>query len=127
PGCGLAVHSGEPVITPDALASERWNTWRWLPGKFHFRGTWSSPLKAKGGHVLGTLAMYCKDERHATARDRAFCSVIAKAGAIIVSRHQQAQERERAEAALRDAGRRKDEFLAVLAHELRNPLAPIRN
>lgn len=26
-----------------------------------------------------------------------------------------------------DAGRRKDEFLATLAHELRNPLAPIRN
>jgi PAS domain S-box-containing protein len=28
---------------------------------------------------------------------------------------------------LRDADRRKDEFLAILAHELRNPLAPIRN
>jgi signal transduction histidine kinase len=33
----------------------------------------------------------------------------------------------RANAALRDADRRKDEFLATLAHELRNPLAPIRN
>jgi CheY-like chemotaxis protein len=32
----------------------------------------------------------------------------------------------RAEAALRDTDRRKDEFLAMLAHELRNPLAPIR-
>ena len=36
-------------------------------------------------------------------------------------------ERRRAEEALKDVNRRKDEFLAMLAHELRNPLAPIRN
>ena len=36
-------------------------------------------------------------------------------------------EHRRMEQALRDADRRKDEFLAILAHELRNPLAPIRN
>lgn len=36
-------------------------------------------------------------------------------------------ELKRMEEALRQADRRKDEFLAMLAHELRNPLAPIRN
>jgi two-component system CheB/CheR fusion protein len=35
-------------------------------------------------------------------------------------------ERRLAEEALREADRRKDEFLAILAHELRNPLAPMR-
>ncbi len=45
--------------------------------------------------------------------------------AVIVSRD--ITERKRAETALRDADRRKDEFLAMLAHELRNPLAAISN
>ncbi|MCZ2497442.1 response regulator [Xylophilus sp. Kf1] len=36
-------------------------------------------------------------------------------------------DRKRAEEALQEADRRKDEFLATLAHELRNPLAPIRS
>jgi PAS domain S-box-containing protein len=35
--------------------------------------------------------------------------------------------RKQAEAVLQDSARRKDEFLAMLAHELRNPLAPILN
>ncbi len=36
-------------------------------------------------------------------------------------------ERKRIEEALKEADRRKDQFLATLAHELRNPLAPLRN
>ena len=43
--------------------------------------------------------------------------------AIVVDIH----DRKQAEEALRQADARKDEFLAALAHELRNPLAPIRN
>jgi signal transduction histidine kinase/ActR/RegA family two-component response regulator len=40
---------------------------------------------------------------------------------------QETEERRQAEVALRLADQRKDEFLATLAHELRNPLAPMTN
>ena len=48
------------------------------------------------------------------AEDLAYRAVIAIENANLVS-------------ALKESDRRKDEFLAILAHELRNPLAPIRN
>jgi PAS domain S-box-containing protein len=44
-------------------------------------------------------------------------------GVVLVFRDE--SERQRTELALKNADRRKDEFLATLAHELRNPLAPI--
>ena len=53
--------------------------------------------------------------------------VTAPGPARLVVAHENITERREAEEALRDAGRRKDEFLALLAHELRNPLAPIRH
>jgi signal transduction histidine kinase len=46
---------------------------------------------------------------------------------MLIDLEREIQERRGAESALRAADRRKDEFLATLAHELRNPLAPIRN
>jgi signal transduction histidine kinase len=45
----------------------------------------------------------------------------------VVVAHENVTKRKLAEDSLKDADRRKDEFLATLAHELRNPLAPIRN
>ena len=52
-------------------------------------------------------------------------------GAVVVFRdvteeRRTAEALRRANAALAEADRRKDEFIAVLSHELRNPLAPIR-
>jgi signal transduction histidine kinase/ActR/RegA family two-component response regulator len=49
-----------------------------------------------------------------------------RATSILVALHD-ITERKVAEEALKEADRRKDEFLATLAHELRGPLAPLRN
>lgn len=64
-----------------------------------------SPVRNAAGAVIGAS----KIARDITARKRA---------------ERLLQEREEA---LREADRRKDEFLALLGHELRNPLAPIHN
>lgn len=65
----------------------------------------------------GTLLWTTSSVNALRGRDAAFQGLVA----IVVD----VTERKEAEEKLRDADRRKDEFLAMLAHELRNPLAPI--
>jgi two-component system CheB/CheR fusion protein len=64
-------------------------------------------------------------ERHA----RITGTMLVEAGAVprLLVALEDITERKRAESALRAESRHKDEFLAALSHELRNPLAPIRN
>src|SRR4029079_17652683 len=50
----------------------------------------------------------------------------ARRPADLLERHEAEAALRRSERDLREADRRKNEFLAVLAHELRNPLAPVR-
>ena len=58
--------------------------------------------------------------------DGSFRGVVGTS-ADITERKETAERLEASEGALRETDRRKDEFLAALGHELRNPLAPLRN
>ena len=74
----------------------------------------------KGGRLVAMMAVHQDAPRHWTPGEVALVeAVVERCWAHI--------ERVRGAEALRDADRRKSEFLATLAHELRNPLAPIRN
>lgn len=78
------------------------------------------PLKLPG-HVIGALSFITAESgRRFSSRDLAVAEDLA-------GRAAKAIENVRLYARLRDEHRRKDEFLAMLAHELRNPLAPIRS
>jgi signal transduction histidine kinase/DNA-binding response OmpR family regulator len=76
------------------------------------------PLIA-GDQTLGALVLFGKTEDFQRA-DTALLSEV-------VSRASIAMENARLYTLVQEADRRKNEFLAMLAHELRNPLAPIRN
>jgi PAS domain S-box-containing protein len=70
--------------------------------------------------LLGTLSFASRSRDQLNEDELAFLQTICNYVAV-------AYERLRLIGRLQDADRRKDEFLATLAHELRNPLAPIRN
>ncbi len=78
--------------------------------------------------VLGRLTNVTTLDRPVSTR-----SMMSALSAALRGRRRQYQLRDhlaavaRAEQALRDADRQKDKFIATLAHELRNPLAPLRN
>jgi len=77
------------------------------------------------GRRLGVLALGFFDERSFSALDQAFVQDLARQVGFALERGRLYEEARRSEARLREANQRKDEFLALLGHELRNPLAPI--
>ncbi|HJT77645.1 MAG TPA: ATP-binding protein, partial [Gemmataceae bacterium] len=78
-----------------------------------------SPLLA-GDRLLGTLSFGSRGRDSFDEEELEFLRTVCSYVTV-------AYERLRLVRELREADRRKDEFLATLAHELRNPLAPIRN
>jgi PAS domain S-box-containing protein len=104
--CGLAVYTGRPVITPDVQEDPRWKEWLWLSEKYEYRGCWSFPIETLTGKVVGTLAMYFERPRDAQPREIELATSTAQAAAIIIARHQEAEERARAEALLRESEQR---------------------
>jgi signal transduction histidine kinase/ActR/RegA family two-component response regulator len=85
----------------------------------------TSPVVVQFMELLGNVTLIERPMRIAV--------LISALRAALRARQRQYQirqniaERARIEESLREADRRKDEFLAALAHELRNPLAPISN
>jgi PAS domain S-box-containing protein len=83
-------------------------------------------LQEKGFTRYEDLPLETKDGRRA---DVEFVSNVYRVEGrpVIQCNIRDISDRKRAEEALREADRRKDEFLVMLAHELRNPLAPLHN
>ena len=77
----------------------------------------STPLLTSGGVLIGTIATYFARPHRPTDRETRLVELYARQAAEFI-------ENARLHREIREADRHKDEFLAMLAHELRNPLRP---
>ncbi len=119
--CGLAVQRGGPVVIGDTEGEAD------HPGAASgpeaarlggFRACFSVPLVNRSGDLAGTIATFFREPHRPSERQFHLVEqyVLQAADALENARRHQSA---------RDSVRRKDEVMATLGHELRNPLAAI--
>lgn len=126
--CGKALATGERVVVKD------FETCEFIAGSDDLiafraagvRSAQSTPLLTRNGRLVGMITTHWTRAYEPGARELRLLDIVARQAADLIERNASA-------AALREQGERliaadrhKNEFLATLAHELRNPLAPIR-
>jgi len=134
--CGQALSRGQRIVIPDVERDEH------LAGTedLHhmrlcgIRAVQSTPLVSRSGAPVGMLSTHWRREFHPSPSTLRFLDAMAAHVATLIERVSLVEALRASEAALRlrvaaleEADRKKDNFLAMLGHELRSPLAPIRN
>jgi signal transduction histidine kinase len=105
------------MVVPDVTLDARTAPHALAYAQIGVRANLALPL-VKAGRLTSVLTLHHVDVRPWSADDLYMAAEMAERTWATV-------QSARAQAELRDANQRKDEFLAMLAHELRNPLAPI--
>lgn len=125
-----AILVGEEHVTgalkaPIQTWLSRQPPWSDLPILILTRPGADSPDSTEAWRTLGNVTLLERPTRVTTLLSAAQTAIRARSRQYQIRGH--LAERIKSEQALRTADRRKDEFLATLGHELRNPLAPILN
>ncbi|HET9957009.1 MAG TPA: ATP-binding protein [Polyangiaceae bacterium] len=131
--CGTCAARRTRVIVEDTEQDPLFTRYRDAARRAGFRAVWSTPLLTRRGELLGVLSTHFAEPKRPSEREVQLVELYARLAAdaaeaaMIHARADEARlQAEAAAAQLRDQDRRKDEFLAMLGHELRNPLAAIR-
>jgi PAS domain S-box-containing protein len=118
--CGRAFRSGTRAIIEDVERDSDYADFLPFAREAGYRTIQSTPLTSRGGKMLGLLSTHFRTPRKFAGRELRMLDLYARQAADFIEQIQMIN-------AMREADHRKDEFLAMLSHELRNPLAPIRS
>jgi signal transduction histidine kinase/ActR/RegA family two-component response regulator/PAS domain-containing protein len=116
--CGASLERRARVIVEDAFADSRFADLAPIYAAHGFIALQSTPLFGSDGKLFGMLSTHFRQSHRPSERELQLLDLYAQQAERVI-------ERKRAEDALREVDRRKDQFLAMLGHELRNPLGVI--
>ncbi len=92
--CGTAAYRREQVVVTDIASNPLWADYRDLALSYGLRSCWSTPIFSTGGDVLGTFAVYYREQRAPSGGDRLLIEIATHVAGVAI-------ERQRGEQALR--------------------------
>src|SRR6185295_16646188 len=149
--CCQAVFKGEPVACESIATDLRWaQSWRWHCLEHAVQACHSEPVRGRSGQSIASLMLCFAEPRVISAWERDVAKFACSAASVAIEHERRERalregearfhrladvmsvrldeqqslisDHERADAVSRTESERKDEFLAILVHELRNPL-----
>jgi signal transduction histidine kinase len=116
--CGKAITAGRPVIVEDVESASNDGLSREAARHAGYRATYATPLRTRTGELVGTLTNCFRKPYSPPLRQVRLVEIYGRQAADIIEIARLYRE-------CREAGRRTDEFLGTLAHELRMPISVI--
>jgi signal transduction histidine kinase/ActR/RegA family two-component response regulator len=125
--CEGALHSRDRVIVEDVTRSPLFagTPAAAVMARARVRAVQSTPLVATDGRLLGVCSTHWRRPHRPAETTLRLLDLLCRQVADLIQHLDAEETLRRTEVALRAAVRRKDEFISILSHELRNPLTPI--
>lgn len=152
--CNHAVFKGEPVACESIATDARWTqSWRWHCLEHGIQACHSEPIRGRSGQTIASLMLCFAEPRLINPWERDVAKFACSVASVAIEHERRERawregearfhrladvmsvrldeqraiisDYQRADSAAKSASERKDEFLAILVHELRNPLAAL--
>jgi signal transduction histidine kinase len=121
--CEVTLHLGDQLVVPDTRQDERFSTNRWVTGELgRIRFYAASPLRAPGGHLVGTICVFDGEPRTLDAGQRAALDTLAAGVVDVLELRRRSSQLRQTVAELARSHGQLAAFAAQLSHNLKTPL-----